>query len=492
MEEAKRTRKNLLMFPLGTIGRDMIYTLFNNFILTYILFTRSLTTAQLSAITAIMVAARVFDALNDPIMGNIIERTRSRFGKFKPWLAIGVVLTSVVVYAAFNTTLQGWGFVAFFAAAYLLYSIAYTMHDISYWGMIAALGSEEDLRNRFTSRATLCAGIGSTLASVLIPLFTAGSLALGGNAGTAYGTVALIIGILSPLFLCFTILGVREKREELPKDAPRVRLRQLARTITGNDQLMWIALIFLIQQVGNNLIVGGLGSTYIYLEFGYSGGLYSLFTMVGMAATAFLMVFYPAISRHVHRKKLMDVMMSVSTVGYALMLLSGLLLPSTMVKFYLVTAGFMVSNFGQYCFYLIMMISIINTVEYNEYRFGRRDEAIIASLRPFLTKLASAVTAALTSISYLIFGVTTYTNRISALEQQSAQGLLQDADKLSQIDAVLSQVNTTQTHGLLLFMTLFPFALMLTSHLLYKKHYHLDEKEYQRICDELTRRGAAQ
>ena len=97
MEEAKRTRKNLLMFPLGTIGRDMIYTLFNNFILTYILFTRSLTTAQLSAITAIMVAARVFDALNDPIMGNIIERTRSRFGKFKPWLAIGVVLTSVVV-----------------------------------------------------------------------------------------------------------------------------------------------------------------------------------------------------------------------------------------------------------------------------------------------------------------------------------------------------------------------------------------------------------
>lgn len=46
MDEARRTKKNLWMFPLGTVGRDMIYTLFTNFILTYILFTRSLTAAQ--------------------------------------------------------------------------------------------------------------------------------------------------------------------------------------------------------------------------------------------------------------------------------------------------------------------------------------------------------------------------------------------------------------------------------------------------------------
>ena len=147
----------------------------------------------------------------------------------------------------------------------------------------------------------------------------------------------------------------------------------------------------------------------------------------------------------------------------------------------------MLSNFGQYCFYLIMMISIINTVEYNEYRFGRRDEAIIASLRPFLTKLASAIIAALTSASYLIFGVTSYTNQISALEQQSAQGLISEADKLSQIDAILVGVAPWQTHSLLLCMTLLPFALMLLSHLLYRKHYRLDEAEYKRICKELGR-----
>ena len=185
MDEARRTRKNLWMFPLGTVGRDMIYTLFTNFILTYILFTRSLTAAQLSAVTVIMVAARVFDALNDPVMGNIIERTRSRYGKFKPWLLAGILLTSAVVYAAFNTRLEGWSFVAFFGFIYLMYSIAYTMHDISYWGMVAALGSDEDTRNRFTSRATLFAGVGVTLASVVIPMFTTGEMALGEGKGPA-------------------------------------------------------------------------------------------------------------------------------------------------------------------------------------------------------------------------------------------------------------------------------------------------------------------
>ena len=90
MEDKKQTRKNLIMFPLGTVGRDMVYSLVTNFLLTFVLFTRSLTAAQLSAITAIMVGARIFDALNDPIMGNIIERTRTKWGKFKPWIVIGL------------------------------------------------------------------------------------------------------------------------------------------------------------------------------------------------------------------------------------------------------------------------------------------------------------------------------------------------------------------------------------------------------------------
>ena len=488
MEDLKLRKKNLIMFPLGTVGRDMVYYLFTSCMMTFVLFTRSLTNSQFAAITAIVVAARIFDALNDPIMGNIIERTRTRWGKFKPWLVIGILSTSVVVYLAFNTDLQGWSFVWFFGIIYFMYSITYTMHDISYWGMVPALSSDANARNQFTARATLFAGIGGTVASVLIPMFTVGDMAIGGSTTTAYGIIALIVCILAPLFLCFTIFGVREKREYT--DAPPVSFKKIWKTITGNDQLLWISLIFLLQQIGNGFIVGGIGSTYIYFDFGYEGGLFSLFSIVGMSVTAFLMIFYPAISRKIKRKKLMGILAAISLVGYAVMLAAGLFLPSDMTKFWMVVVGYMLSNFGQYGYYLIMMISIINTVEYNEYRTGERDEAIIASLRPFLTKLASALIVLITNASYIIFGVTGYTNRISDFENQCARKLITESEKISSISGVISGIEPGKTLALLLCMVVIPCALMLVSYVLYKKHYKLDEDEYARICSELEARKA--
>ena len=492
MKNVTSDKRNLWMFPLGTVGRDMIYNLFTNFIFTYILFTRHLTAAQLGAVTAIMVGARVFDALNDPVMGNIIERTRSRYGKFKPWLVIGILSTSVVVYLAFNTSLQGWSFIAFFGVIYFLYSITYTMHDISYWGMVSALSSDPHVRNSLTSRTNLFAGIGGVIASILIPMLTTGSGTLGGSTATAYGRVALVICILAPLFLCATIFGVRERRDYHTKEVPPVSFKKIWNTITGNPQILWISLVFLLQQIGNDVVMGGLGSTYVYFAFGYEGGLYSLFSTVGLAATGFLMIFYPAISRRIKRKKLMGLMMIISTVGYVLMLAPGLVMSAGTVKFIFITGGYMLANFGQYCYYLIMMISIINTVEYNELLTGSRDEAIIASLRPFTTKLASALTVAITSASYFIFGVTGFTNKISALEQSCSLGAITEADKLSQIDAVLAGIQHGQTAGLLLCMTVLPCALMFVSYLLYIKKYRLDEEEYESICVELQVREAQQ
>lgn len=488
MDEIKRKRKNLLMYPLGTVGRDMTYVLVSNFLLTYILFTRNLTTAQLGAVTAIMVFARVFDALNDPIMGNLIESTRTRWGKFKPWLAAGVLTTSVVVYLAFSNTLTGWRFIAFFGVIYILYSITYTMSDISYWGMVPALSSDADARNMFTSRATLFAGIGNVGATVLIPILTTGALTLGGSAAIAYGRIALIIGIIAPLFALFTLFGVQENREDLKQKPSPVSLKKVITTITGNDQLMWMALIFLIQQVGNGIVLGGIGSTYLYFDFGYDGSLYSMFTTVGMAATAFLMIFYPAISRHIQRKRLMGMMMMISTVGYGMMSGAGMLLPADNMKFWLIVIGYMFGNFGQYCYYLIMMISIINTVEYNEYKFGTREEGIITSLRPFLTKMASALTVLITSGVYVLLGVTGFTNQISDYENAAAEGVISEVEKLDAIGQVLAQAGSGQTTGLLICITVLPWLLMLVSYLLYKKKYKLDEEEYERICKELKSR----
>ena len=484
MDELAIKKWNLWMFPLGTVGRDMMYNLVTNFLLTYILFTKGLSAAQLAAITAIMVAARVFDALNDPIMGNIIEQTRTKWGKFKPWLVIGILLSSVVVAMVFSTNLVGWKFVILFGVFYFSYSIAYTMHDISYWGMVPALSSDASARDQYTSRATLFAGIGGTLAGIVIPMLTTGSNAIGGSANVAYKVVAIAICIIAPAFLCFTLFGAQERRDPAALRNERTGLKKVVNTLVRNDQLRWIAVIFLIQQVGNGIAVGGLGSTYIYFEYGYDGGLYSLFATVGMSATAFLMIFYPVISTKINRKPLMNLMAGISLVGFALMLLSRVI-PAA--GFVLVTAGYMFSNFGLYSYYLIMMISIINTVEYNELMTGERDEAIIASVRPFVTKMASAIIVVITTASYILSDVTSYTNQISDFERAAATGAITEAEKLAGIQGVVGNVGDGQKLILLLCMTILPCVLMLVSNYLYQKKYTLDEAEYARICKVLNK-----
>ena len=490
MNDKKRNQRNLLLFPVASIGRDMAYVLFTNFLLTYVLFTRQLSAAQLTAITAIMVGARIFDALNDPIMGNIVECTDSKYGKFKPWLVIGILCTSAVLIVTFNTSLQGWPFIILFGVMYFLYSIAYTMHDISYWGMIASLGSDADDRNRFTSRATLFAGIGSTLAAMLIPMLTTGSMALGGSATKAYGIIAVAIGIIAPLLMAVTVIGVKENRntDSLTTEKKKVSLGRIVSIIKGNDQLMWIAAAFVIQQVGNQLAQGGLASTYVYLDYGYSGGLYSIFNTVGMVATAFMMIFYPMISRKITRKKLMSILLCVSAIGYVGTLAGGILVGDEIIRFYVVTVANMAANFGQYGFYLIMMISIINTVEYNQYLHGTREEGIIASLRPFLTKFASAAVVVMTSVSYIVFRVTDCTNVISEMENAASAGTITEAQKLSSINAVLASVTDGQITGLLVVMSVIPLVLMGISWWIYRKHYTLDEEEFERICGVIAER----
>ncbi len=484
MSKSASDKKNLIFYPLGTIGRDMVYALVSSYLLTYIMFTRSLTNAQLGAVTAIMVFARVFDALNDPIMGNIIEATRTKWGKFKPWLLAGCVSTGAVIITTFNTKLQGWPFIILFGCMYIMYSITYTMCDISYWGMVPALSSDADMRNRLTSRATFCAGVGGTLVGILLPIFTAGDKAIGGNAQTAYGVIAIVISIITPLFALFTLIGVKESRDVNTEPKTRVSVKKIISTITGNDQLMWIALIFLIQQVGNGLIGGGLGSTYLYFTFGYEGSNYSLFQTVGMMATAVLMITYPMISRHVHRKKFMSYMMIVSTIGYLMILFSGLLLPAN-IKFWGLTLGYMLGNFGNYSYYLIMMISIMNTVEYNELKFGERSEGIITSVRPFITKLGSALFLLMTSGIYMIFGVTKYTNQISDFETKANSGTITSAEKSAGIAEALKSVTPGETNGLLICMSVLPLVLMFVSYILYMKKYKLDEEEYDKICKEI-------
>lgn len=481
-------KKNLLFFPLATIGRDMCGQLFSMSVLNYILFTKNLTVSQFSVVSLIIVLARLFDAFNDPFMGTLIDHTKTKIGKFKPWIIAGVTTTSVVVYFAFVNSFKGWAFVKFFAFIYFLFSICFTMNDVSYWGMIPSLSTDPEMRNKFTSRTVFFSGMGAGFVSVLAPILTAGDHVIGGNAVTAYRVLAIIACLASPvtmILLCF----VKENRSESSITKEKVSVRKIFRTIFRNDQLKWIAIVFVIAQLGTALLTNGLGATYIYFEFGYNGTLATFFTVVGMSSTVVMMLIYPTVAKRKKRRELVSLSLKLMMIGYSLMLLFGLLIPKgNIIKFVLIVCSLAVANLGAYTVYLICMICLSNSIEYNEYKFGVREDGVITSARPFLTKLSNAIVLLETSLLYMAVGVTKYTNRISDLENQASQGLINSAEKLDMISQVLENVQNHQTVMLLIFMSVIPMIMGVLSCVIFKKKYTLDEEKYILILNELEKR----
>lgn len=497
-ELKKPFTKNMLMFSLGTIGRDFLYFLFNSFLMTFILFTKTTDNKMLMVVGAIIVVARIFDALNDPIMGGIVENTRTKWGKYKPWQLLGAVLTGAVIISVFCVKLDGWSYIGFLAFAYLMFSITFTMNDISYWGMLPSLTSDEHERNKLTSCAQLLASAGVGLASLLIPLFTTGSLAKWG-APTGYKVIGIISAVLMVLFQLFTILGVKEK--PLPPIKPdksdRLTLKKMFQTIAKNDQLLWCALIMLIFSIGTGVVGGGLLTMYVYFEFGYEGGYTLLIGLgYGIISTLFTAT-YPWLSKKFGRNKILYSAGIATVFGYALMLIFALAIPTGapkssewFAKFILIALAYTIIGYGA-GFYMIMVINMANTVEYNEWKYGQRNESLIFSLRPFTAKLSSALTQALVIGVYAVASITTYTNAISNIENEASKNLITNKVKMEKITEIINKVSLQDRQILVSCMCIIPIVFMIVALILYKKKCTLSETRLAEMVKETEARKLA-
>lgn len=209
------SKRNLWGYSMGGIGRDMAYQLVNTYLLTFITFTKGLSNTEFAMVGVIMVICRIFDGCNDPFMGSLIEITRTKIGKFKPWILAGVFTNVAVIIALFCVPLRGTSYLIFFAFGYLLWGMTYTMNDISYWGMLPSLTSNPGDRNNLTTLANIGAGIGAGLSVLAIPSLTQGNLAIASNASKSYAIVSIIVCIV--FFVCqiMTVFVVKEK--PLPK-----------------------------------------------------------------------------------------------------------------------------------------------------------------------------------------------------------------------------------------------------------------------------------
>ena len=158
--------KEKVSYGIGAVGKDMVYMLTASYIL---YFYEDILGVSAVFTGILLLAARVFDAANDPVMGILVARTKSRFGRFRPWLFSGTIVNALVLYAMFAVPeeLEGNPLLVYISAAYILWGVTYTMMDIPYWSMIPAFARDSREREGLSTLGRTCAGIGSALVTVI-------------------------------------------------------------------------------------------------------------------------------------------------------------------------------------------------------------------------------------------------------------------------------------------------------------------------------------
>src|SRR3989339_1094904 len=165
------SKQTKYVYAMSGMGRDMMYALYANFLLVFLTDALGLPNWQLIAVGTIIAVSRIWDAINDPMMGTIVDNTKSKHGKFKPWILIGAVTSAIVFFVLFQDLgLSGTSFVVVFGILYVLSGMTFTMNDISYWSMYPSFTTDPKERESIGSLARIFASIGMFITIALVPI----------------------------------------------------------------------------------------------------------------------------------------------------------------------------------------------------------------------------------------------------------------------------------------------------------------------------------
>lgn len=451
-------------YGLGAVGKDMVYMLSASYVLYYF---QDIMGVSAAAMGIILLAARIFDAFNDPIMGVIVAKTNTKWGKFRPWLFIGTVTNAVILYVMFACppALDGAGLVAYAALTYILWGVTYTMMDIPYWSMIPAFTKGGPEREGLTTLARSCAGVGSAIITIVtMPLV----MFLGhNNEVQGFKLFALIIAILFVVFITITCLNIKEKSNVEMKTAT---VGEMFKALVQNDQAMAVVIaIVLINTavyVTSNLVI-----YFFKYDFGGTGwySSYTLFNIFGGAVQILsMMLLFPLLRKFMNCMQIFKCCLASAMIGYLALL--GIAFTSMDNVYILFIPGLFIFA-ANGVLQVLTTIFLANTVDYGELKNNRRDESVIFSMQTFVVKLASGVAAFLATVCLSIFN-------LSSAETT-------EADQVIDFSA---SVDTASKIGLRMFMTLIPIVGLLVAMFWFTKKYILTDEKLEEIAGELKAR----
>ena len=442
-------KRNRLCFGLGTVGRDMFYAFEANTLLYFLSDVLSLPVWVFGAASMILSVMRIFDAFNDPVTGLVIDNIRSPWGKFKPAILVGGILSAIFSVILFAGIGEGWVFVGVFGAAYLLWDISFGINDIGYWTLLPVLSSDQKQREKTGAFARICASIGLYIIMVAWQPVTSAL----GDTPQVWFWVAVVIACVYLAGLLIPLIGIKEKRVDPEKQEPTT-VRQMFRALLKNDQLMWTTLAMGLFMIGYCTTVN-FAVYYMKYLFGDEGMYVVLVATVGVAQLGTLSV-YPLVARKLDRRKLYGLGTVLVVIGYVIFFFAE-------VSLVLIALGAVLVFVGQAFIQTLMLMFLADTVEYGQWKLGKRNESITFSIQPLINKLGGAIATGIISVTLIVSGIKVDGGTAEAIGSQG------------QLIVKLA-------------MFAVPLVMILAGYVVYLKKYKISEGFYARMLEELEAR----
>ena len=405
-------------YAFGNLGQSAFYNALSTYFIVYVtscLFSgveKGVAAKLIGIITSLVVIIRIAEIFIDPLLGNIVDNTSTKWGRFRPWQFLGGLVSSlllILIYTGMfglvnvNTTC----FIVLFVICFIVLDVFYSLRDISYWGMIPALSSDSHERSTYTALGSFTGSIGyngityNGITVVVIPIVTyfswvfTGSHTESQSGWTSFGIIVALLGILTAWSVAF---GTKESESALRSKAQKNGgPLQAFKALFQNDQLLWVALSYLLYAIANVATTGVLIFLFKFVLDNQAA--YSVTGIIALVAGLVMAPLYPILNKRIPRRYLYIGGMISMIAGYILL---GIFANNMIMVFVALVLFYVPGTLIQ----MTAILSLTDSIEYGQLKNGKRNEAVTLSVRPMLDKIGGAMSNGIVGFIAIAAGMT--------------------------------------------------------------------------------------
>lgn len=410
--------KSKLGYGVGAIGLDLSYGMFYSYLAQYLTNVLGLAKGFLLVLTPI---ARLWDGINDPMMGTIVDNTHTKMGKYRPWILRGSILNAIVLVFLFSNPfkLSGVGLMVYVSIMYVGWGMSNTLADIPYWSMVPSFTSDPGERSLISTLARTFSGLGQGIVSIGAPIImsifskteTVNEFGetVPVNDANSFFACAIICAVA---LVFFSSISVATTKETITTEAAeKFSFKKALNIIKSNDQLLVFMLFAMISNAGWYL-TSGVAAYYFDVVVGdpKKQSVFSLFQAVGSVVGLLLL---PILQKFMSKRRAYQVSLLVAGTGYV-----GITVGAFTNQLMVMNIFYCITAIGMASMFIAQTVFLADVVDYGEVKLGFRAESITFSMKGFLQKMAYTLQ---TIILFASLGISHYDGTLHNANPEGAK-----------------------------------------------------------------------